>query len=141
MPVEVKALGLLFLVALVPGDAPWAAVPSGPARLRLWPRLPLSFEVNVGQASPDAQFVVHLGRAVALLSSRGVTTSVPQEGDRRALVRMELVGAAQVKAEALDELPGKSRKGTLRLIQNYNFPLHAGSVYHRLVSVIINAPI
>jgi hypothetical protein len=90
--------------------------------VKRWPKLPLSFEPNVGQAPGGVQFVVHVGAGVALLSHDGVTLSVPAAEEKTkklvstpkraigpaSLVRTELVGAANVKGEALEELPGKA---------------------------------
>src|SRR6185436_12158342 len=67
-------------------------------RVEPWPALPLSFEPNVGQAAPNARFVVHVGRSVALLSARELVTPP---------ARLELVGAAEVLGRARGPLPGR----------------------------------
>ena len=102
------AVGLMALVAL--GVTAKVALhrPAEPIRVRTWPNLPLGFEPNVGQASTEAQFVVHAGRTVVLLDSDRLWAAVPGRSGQSHLVRMELIGATKRKGEPQDELPGKA---------------------------------
>lgn len=104
------ALSFLFLSATGAKNDPnrvlIAAPPTGSVRLAR-AGLPLSFELNSGQADPRVRFLSR-GNGYTLFLTKDEAVLAMQEAEG-SLLRMNLVGAsAAAKVVGLDELPGKS---------------------------------
>ena len=73
--------------------------------------LPVWFEANRGQVDPQADFVARAGGEQVLLTGDGPVFPVAggaTESSGRAVLGLDLVGAAQSRPEALGRLPGRS---------------------------------
>jgi hypothetical protein len=75
--------------------------------------LPLSFEVNQGQADPSVKFVSHTSGAAVFLTNTEVVLSLASQAAHKTaepkIVRMQFIGANdRAPISGLDELPGKS---------------------------------
>lgn len=74
-----------------------------PQIARNYAKLPLSFESNRGQAAQDVDFVAHGQGFTMSLSAGQAWFSIP---DASAALRLSIIGAARVPAEASDLNPG-----------------------------------
>ena len=75
--------------------------------------LPLSFEVNQGQADPSVKFVSHTSGAAVFLTNTEAVLSLaspaPHKTAEPKIVRMQFIGANdRAPISGLDELPGKN---------------------------------
>ena len=102
----------LFVFFLVPlgllSAAPAKPKPQGPTALL---SLPLSFEINRGQADSSVKFVSHgaLGGPgyTLLLTDDGAVFEFPDKAKGPAVVSMRLAGSRAAQISAADPLPGK----------------------------------
>src|SRR5262249_16834799 len=94
-----------FAANLKPADAPTQAKVN-----EAYGKLPLSFEINQGQADPSIKFISRGANYTFSLAPAGATLQLRSDSaNQPANVRMKLVNANPApKIEGLDLLPGKS---------------------------------
>jgi Beta-propeller repeat len=100
---KIKVLFLLALLVTLPGSQAASVEPTKPPPSRNFANLPLSFEVNKGQANSRAKFISRGRGYTFLLTEDGADLSL-----QNTAVTMKLVNARHAHMTGLDELPGKS---------------------------------